>query len=114
MLGCVQITRHRFLGIGLDNLSQEPFTIRSQSRKTLMVRSCESISAMRERAGLEREGEGEGGDTRWQATVGSNVVAKSTVSTPQIPGEEAQLVKHRKMHAGILRPLSPLHIHAVL
>lgn len=57
---------------------------------------------------------GGGGDTRWQATVGSNVVAKSTVSTPQIPGEEAQLVKHRKMHAGILRPLSPLHIHAVL
>lgn len=45
---------------------------------------------------------------------GSNVVAKSTVSTPQIPAEEAQLVKHRKMHAGILRPLSPLHIHAVL
>lgn len=45
---------------------------------------------------------------------GSNVVAKSTVSMPQIPAEEAQLVKHRKMHAGILRPLSPLHIHAVL
>lgn len=48
------------------------------------------------------------------SSVGSNVVAKSTVSTPQIPAEEAQLVKHRKMHAGILRPLSPLHIHAVL
>lgn len=39
---------------------------------------------------------------------------KSTVSAPQIQAEEAQLVKHRKMHAGILRPLSPLHIHAVL
>jgi len=62
-----------------------------------------------------REGDG-GVDGGVGVGVGgdSNVVAKSTVSTPQIPVEEAQLVKHRKMHAGILRPLSPLHIHAVL
>lgn len=60
--------------------------------------------------GKKRGGDARGHDGR---NVDSNV-AKSTASTPQIPAEEAQLVKHRKMHAGILRPLSPLHIHAVL
>ena len=40
--------------------------------------------------------------------------ATKSTRASQIEAEEAQLVKHRKMHAGILRPLSPLHIHAVL